>query len=184
MDIKRYIHFARKLHFMLLKDGFARADFLRKKKLLAGIGKNVYFYSRIFPPDPKLLKLHDNVCIATNVRFLGHDRCDIVLSGMYGKKYEKKYGCIEVCDNVFIGSDCVILPGVKIGKNTVIGAGAVVSRDLPSGYVWGGVPARKIGSFDEFVAKRKDELVPEKDPEKLWDIFNKKRTGDQLQNGQ
>ena len=178
MDIKRYILFARKLHFMVLKDGFARADFLRKKRLLAGIGKNVYFYSRIFPPDPKLLKLHDNVCIATNVRFLGHDRCDIMLSGMFGKTYGKKYGCIEVEDNEFIGSDCVILPGVRIEKNTIVGAGAVVTRDLPSGFVWGGVPARKIGSFDEFVAKRKDELDPEKDPETLWKIFNKQRSGD------
>ena len=72
----------------------------------------------------------------------------------------------------------MILPGVRIEKNTIVGAGAVVTRDLPSGFVWGGVPARKIGSFDEFVAKRKDELDPKKDPETLWKIFNKQRSGD------
>lgn len=178
MNIKRYMTFAQKAYFMALKDGFARADFLRKKDMLAGIGKNVYFYSRIFPPDPKLLRIHNNVCIATNVRFLGHDRCDIVLSGLYGKQYGKKYDCIEIEDNVFIGSDCIVLPGVKIGRNTIIGAGAVITKDLPSGYVWAGVPAKKIGTFDDFIAKRKDDVNPEKDPETLWQIFRNKRTGD------
>lgn len=178
MNIKRLMLFAQKAYFMALKDGYARADFLRKKKLLAGIGKNVYFYSRIFPPDPKLLKIHNNVCIATNVRILGHDRVDVVLSGMYGKQYGKKYDCTEIEDNVFIGSDTVILPGVKIGSNTIIGAAAVVTKDLPSGFVWAGVPARKIGTFQEFIDKRKDEVNPEKDPDTLWQMFRNKRTGD------
>lgn len=136
--IKRYILFARKAKFRLLRNGWRRADYLRKHNDLAAIGSNVYYYSRIFPSDPKLLKLGDNVVICTDVRFVGHDRVDIVLSGMLGQKYSKYYEPIEVGNNVFIGSDTVILPGVKIGNNTVIGAGAVVTKDLPSGNLWGG----------------------------------------------
>lgn len=89
----------RKFYFMLLKDRYSRANYLRKHDILASIGKNVYFYSRIFPADPKLLKIGNNV---------------------------------------FIGADSVILPGVKISDDTIIGAGAVVTKDLPAGLIWGG----------------------------------------------
>ena len=173
---KRYLNMLQKARFYMMKDGHARANFLRKKGILREIGENVYFHSRIMPPDPKLLKIGNNVSIAANVRFLGHDRIDIVLTGMYGKKYTKFYDCIEVGDNVFIGSDVVILPGVRIEDNTIIGAGAVVTKDLPSGYVWGGVPAAKIGTFQDLIDKRKDTPKPLKDPDKLWDRFAQERT--------
>ena len=169
--IKRYLFLVGKTRFFFMRNGWKRADYLRKHKSLAHIGTNVYYYSRIYPSDPKLLKLGDNVIICTNVRFVNHDRVDIMLSRMYGQKYTKYYEPIEVGNNVFIGSDTVILPGVKIGDNTVIGAGAIVTKDLPSGSLWGGVPARRIGSFQEFVDKRKEILHPENDPEKLWDNF-------------
>lgn len=173
--IMRYTTLAGKAKFRLLRDGWQRADYLRKHDSLASIGHNVYYYSRIFPSDPKLLKLGDNVVICTDVRFVGHDRVDIMLSGMFGEKYTKFYEPIEVGNNVFIGSDVVVLPGVKIGDNSVIGAGAVVTKDLPSGSLWGGVPARQIGTFQDFVDKRKIILHPESDSEKLWEMFYKKR---------
>lgn len=136
--LKRYLSLVGKARFRLLRNGWQRADYLRKHDSLASIGSNVYYYSRIFPSDPKLLKLGDNVVICTDVRFVGHDRVDIMLSGMFDQKYTKYYEPIEIGNNVFIGSDAVILPGVKIGDNTVIGAGAVVTKDLPSGNLWGG----------------------------------------------
>lgn len=135
----------------------------------------MYFYSRILPTDPKLVKIGNNVSIATNVRILGHDRIDIVLSGIYEEKYSKFYDCVDIGDNVFIGSDVVICPGVKIEDNTIIGAGAVVTKDLPSGKIWGGVPARCIGDFWRLVDIRKENVNPESNPERLWDLFNEKR---------
>lgn len=171
----RYKLFARKARFMAMKNGFKRADYLRKHNELKAIGDNVYYYSRIYPSDPKLLKMGNNVVICTNVRFVGHDRVDIMLSGMFGKKYSKFYAPIEIGNNVFIGADTVILPNVRIGDNTVIGAGAVVSKDLPGGSVWGGCPAKRIGSFDDFIKKRKENLNPIKDADKLWDLFYKSK---------
>lgn len=171
--IRKVLILWKKLRFMILRDGEARARFLRKGNYLASIGENVLFYSRIFPADSELLKIGNNVAIATNVRFLGHDRIDVVLSGMFHKKYTRVYDCIEVGNNVFIGSDVTVCPGVKIGDNTIIGAGAVVTRDLPPGNVWGGVPARQIGLFEDVVNRRKDTLRTEDDPEKLWERFNK-----------
>lgn len=172
--IKRYLKLFKKAKFMMLRNGFSRANYLRKHNILCSIGEDVYYYSRIMPSDPKLLKLGNNVCIATNVRFLGHDRIDIMLSGLFKQKYTKFYDCIEVGNNVFIGSDVIVLPGVKIGDNTIIGAGAVVSKDLPNRFLWGGVPAKRIGNFQDFVDKRKDNIHPETDPDILWKDFDLK----------
>ena len=171
---RRYRLFARKTRFRLLRNGWKRADYLRRNHDLAAIGKHVYYYSRIFPSDPKLLKLGDNVVICTEVRFVAHDRMDIILSGMTGEKYQKYYDPIEVGSNVFIGSDTVVLPGVKIGDNSIIGAGAVVTKDLPPGFVWGGVPARRIGDFQEFIDRRM-QAGPLSDPDKLWARFYEAR---------
>jgi len=53
---------------------------------------------------------------------------------------------ISVGDNVWLGGGVIVLPGVTIGENTVVGAGAVVTRDLPSNVVAVGNPARVIRS--------------------------------------
>lgn len=180
---KRYCALFQKFWFSCLKNGFARAEYLRKKDILQGIGENVYFYSRIFPADPKLVKLHNNISIATNVRFITHDRIDIILTGMFEKKYSKKYGCIEVMDNVFIGADTVILPGVKIGPNAVVGAGSVVTKDVPPGQIVGGNPARQIGDFDALIRKRKKKRKNTADPDKLWEQFEKMYQNAELESG-
>lgn len=55
---------------------------------------------------------------------------------------------VTVEDNVWIGGGVVILPGVTIGKNSVIGAGSVVTRSVPANCVAAGNPCRVIRSFD------------------------------------
>jgi maltose O-acetyltransferase len=58
---------------------------------------------------------------------------------------------IAIADNVWLGGGVIICPGVTIGENTVVGAGAVVTRDLPAGVVAFGNPARvqrEIGESD------------------------------------
>jgi maltose O-acetyltransferase len=55
---------------------------------------------------------------------------------------------ISVADNVWIGGGVIVLAGVTIGENTVVGAGAVVTRDLPANVVAVGNPARVIRTLD------------------------------------
>lgn len=52
---------------------------------------------------------------------------------------------VVIEDYVFIGPRAIILPGVKISKGAVVGAGAVVTKDVAPGAIVGGVPAKKIG---------------------------------------
>jgi maltose O-acetyltransferase len=54
---------------------------------------------------------------------------------------------IDIADNAWLGGGVIVLPGVRIGENTVVGAGAVVTRDLPPNVVALGNPARVVRSL-------------------------------------
>jgi len=56
---------------------------------------------------------------------------------------------VMIGDHVWIGLNCIVLPGVTIGEGTVVGAGSVVTRDLPPFTVAGGNPARVLKDFSE-----------------------------------
>jgi maltose O-acetyltransferase len=56
---------------------------------------------------------------------------------------------ITIADNVWLGGGVIVCPGVSIGEDTVVGAGAVVTHDLPAGVVAAGVPARVLREIGE-----------------------------------
>jgi len=59
---------------------------------------------------------------------------------------------VTICDDVWIGSNVVILPGITIGKNSVIGAGSIVTKDIPENVVAVGNPCyvlREISEYDK-----------------------------------
>ncbi len=60
-------------------------------------------------------------------------------------EFKASTGPIEIGDYVFIGPRTIILPGVKIGRGAIVGAGAVVTKDVPEFAIVGGVPAKIIG---------------------------------------
>ena len=100
-----------------------------------------------FGTEPYLVRLGDHVSL-TNVRFVTHD------GGVWVFREEHPeidiIAPIVVGNNVYLGYYSIILPGVTIGDNCVIGAGSVVTRDVPSGTVAAGVPARPIRTIEEY----------------------------------
>ena len=73
--------------------------------------------------------------------------------------YMPHLGAIEIDENVFIGIGSIIMPDVYIGKNSIIAAGSLVTKDVPSGVIVAGNPAKIIGSFNELHEKRKAEAL-------------------------
>lgn len=93
--------------------------------------------------EPYLVEIGNHVEITGGCQFVTHDGAAWVLREFEGLEKIDKFGKITVGNNVFIGLNTTILPGVTIGDNCVIGACSLVNKDVPSGEVWAGVPAKK-----------------------------------------
>jgi len=128
-----------------------------------------------FGSEPYLISIGNHVTIASGVRFITHDGGTIVFRSL--PKYQNviKYGRITIHDNCFIGTRVLLLPNVEIGPNSVVAAGAVVTKSVPPNCVVGGNPAkfmktistyaedslRKSPSYDAeiYTANKKRELL-------------------------
>lgn len=99
-----------------------------------------------------LIEIGDRVTLAPRVHILAHDASTKRHLGYTA------LGMVKIGSDVFVGAGTIILPGVEIGDNVVIGAGSVVSKSLPSNSVAAGNPARVIGSYDDYIRKRKMQM--------------------------
>lgn len=152
MTYKRLWHIFRTA---LMKNGFKRAEYLRKTKVFAQMGQNCFWQPRNIPPEAELIKIHDNVVVASEVLFVNHDVIHYMARNCNREgKYAIHLGAIEIGSNVFIGSRAIILPNTKIEDNVIIGAGSLVSGRIESGGIYAGVPAKRVGDFDAFLKKR------------------------------
>ena len=110
------------------------------------IGENFYSNHNLIILDVGRVKIGDNVQVAPNVSIYtaGHP----VHPETRNTGYE--YGIdITIGDNVWIGGSVSILPGVTIGDNAVIGAGSVVTKDIPANVIAAGNPCRVIREITE-----------------------------------
>jgi maltose O-acetyltransferase len=86
-----------------------------------------------------LISIGDDVTFAPGVRILAHDASTLLTVGY------TRIARVTVGNRVFVGADSTILPGTTMGDDVVIGAGSVVSSDVPDGTIAVGAPARPIG---------------------------------------
>ncbi len=132
---------------------------LRKLGIKIGKGCEIYKTNVIWGSEPYLIEIGDYVRITSGVKFVTHDGGVWTLRKLgYGEEIDK-FGKIKIGNNVHIGFDAIIMPGVTIGNNCVIGCGAVVTKNIPEGTVAVGVPARPIMSIEEYYKKNKDKFL-------------------------
>jgi acetyltransferase-like isoleucine patch superfamily enzyme len=149
------------------------------------IGKNCEIIGKVsFGSEPYLVSLGENVKITDNVRFITHDGGMHVLRNLYSETFSKAdlFGKIVVGSNVFLGNCVIVLPGVSIGDNVVIGAGAIVTKDIPSNSVAAGVPCKVIRTIEKYYVKAQSNclftkgMAKEEKKQYLFNRYNIKRS--------
>ncbi len=123
------------------------------------VGENCRFISTgaaTFSTEPWLIEIGDHVSM-TNPLFITHDGGIWVFRNQYPEI--ELFGKIKIGNNVFIGSEALILLNTEIGDNSIIAARAVVKGSFEPNSVLAGVPARRICSVDEYFEKNKDRFL-------------------------
>lgn len=136
---------------------------LNPEKYAEKIGVNfvrggVRFYGTVgWGSEPWIITLGSNVHITQGVKFITHDGGTLVFRNLIPDLEITKP--ITVGNDVYIGNNVMIMPGVNIGNKVIIGAGAIVTKDIPDNSVAVGVPARVIKTADEYFDKLQQESL-------------------------
>ncbi len=122
------------------------------------IGKNCFINTNSTFIDGGTIEIGDNVLLAPHVRLISATHPD-------DPRVRRMALCkkITIEDNVWIGTGATILPGVRVGKNSIVGAGSVVTKDVPEGVVVVGVPAKEIRKvqYDEKLYEEYKKIIGE-----------------------
>ena len=127
------------------------------------VGEPLYICADIHldSSDFSLITIGNNTVISSEVRILNHDY-SITKALIYSHNHidfeVRKLAPVTLEESCFIGMRTLILPGVTVGKNSIIGAGSVVTHDIPADVVAAGNPAKVICSLDDYSKKVEQQV--------------------------
>lgn len=146
---------------------FAKAEYRRAVRLGLIVGDGSKFVGmQKFGSEPFLIRIGCECLITDGVEFVNHDGAIQVplirdragtLAEIYGR--QSMFDTIEIGDNCFIGQGALLLPGTRIGSNSIVGARALVSGEFPPCSVIAGTPARLVCHVDEYFERNKRRIV-------------------------
>lgn len=144
--------------------GEASTESLIKQGMI--VGKNFLRMNNVLIDDSHawLIEFGDDVTLAPRVHVLSHDASTKKLLGF------TKIGNVIIGNNVFIGAESVILPGVNIGDNVIIGANSTVSHDIPSNSVYCGSPAQFVCSMKDYIARQQERMESSPVYDESWTL--------------
>lgn len=97
------------------------------------------------------ITIDEGAVVTARAAVLAHDSAGAALTGL------TRVAPVHLKRECYIGYGAIVLPGVTVGEHAIVGAGAVVTADVPDGAIVAGVPARVIGTAEELVAGRRAE---------------------------
>lgn len=165
---------------MKIRRRYNTVEYWRQLGCQIGEGAEIY-QSASLGTEPYLIRIGNHVRINEHVTFVTHDGGVWVLRNTHSDLSDiDMFRPITVGDNVHIGHYSIIMPGVNIGSNCIIGCGAIVTKDIPDNSIVVGIPARVIENIDDYFIKHKNDfehtknLNAEEKKKYLLEKFNKK----------
>lgn len=101
--------------------------------------------------NPSLVRIGNSVGLS-DCTLIGHDGVVLLIEHRFGKHLDS-VGFIDIKDNCFIGHGAIVMPRVTIGPESIVAAGAVVTKDVPPGTVYGGNPAVFICTTEQLIQR-------------------------------
>jgi maltose O-acetyltransferase len=132
-----------------------RTDVETLKERGLTVGENVRIVGDVLidPDFCDLIRIGDNTTISADVMILAHDGSTKRQLGY------TRIAPVEIGSRVFVGARAIILPGVTVGDDAIVGAGSIVTRDVPAGTVVAGNPARHIADTEDYVAQHSEAMA-------------------------
>ena len=116
------------------------------------IGKECNIQDISFGSEPYLIEIGDHVQLTTGTKIFTHGG-----GWVFRKEFPEldTFGKVIIRNNVYVGNNTIITPGVTIGNNVIVGAGSIVTKSIPDGKIVAGNPARIIGDTRDYLEKIK-----------------------------